>query len=46
MILAVFTVYAVNEPAVSGQHLTGPQLAHLIAHHTIATAKLTGLYGR
>ncbi|HZZ64994.1 MAG TPA: YbhB/YbcL family Raf kinase inhibitor-like protein [Candidatus Baltobacteraceae bacterium] len=41
-----FTLYALNEPAVSGQYLTGPQLEHLIARHTIATAKLMGLYGR
>lgn len=42
----IFTLYALNQPAVPGQHLTGPQLERFIVRHTIGTAKLTGLYGR
>lgn len=42
----IFTLYALNEATVPGLHVTGPQLERLIATHTIAVAKLTGMYGR
>ena len=41
-----FTLYALDVGTVVGSHLTGPQLEAAIAHHTLARAHLTGLYGR
>lgn len=41
-----FTLYALDVPKIAAAHLTGPQLQSAIAHHTLARATLTGLYGR
>lgn len=41
-----FTLYALDSPSVDGQQLTGPQLEAAIARHTLARARLTGLFGR
>lgn len=40
-----FTIYALDVPSIVGSHLTGPQLEASIAHHTLAKASVTGLYG-
>jgi Raf kinase inhibitor-like YbhB/YbcL family protein len=41
-----FTLYALDVPAIRGQHLTGPELEAAVARHTLARATVTGLYGR
>jgi Raf kinase inhibitor-like YbhB/YbcL family protein len=41
-----FTLYALDVPAITGDHLTGPQLEARIAGHTLARTTVTGLYGR
>lgn len=41
-----FTLYALDVANIPGDHLTGPQLEAAIAHHTLARATYTGLYGR
>lgn len=41
-----FTLYALDVGTIVGSHLAGPQLEAAIAHHTLAKARLTGIYGR
>lgn len=42
----VFTLYALDVPRIAGAALTGPQLEAAIAHHTLARATITGMFGR
>ncbi len=42
----VFTLYALDVARVRGEDLSGPQLQAAIARHTLARARLIGLYGR
>jgi phosphatidylethanolamine-binding protein (PEBP) family uncharacterized protein len=41
-----FTLYALDTPVILADRPTGAQLEALIAQHTLARARLTGLFGR
>lgn len=41
-----FTLYALDEPTVSGTNLTGPQLEAAMKGHVLAQTRVTGLFGR
>lgn len=41
-----FTLYALDVPSLSTEHLTGPQVEAAVAKHTLAKTTLTGLYSK